>query len=433
MGLRRTLTLVLVACALVHRSPARAAAPGDAATLAEGASLQELLLLALEKNPAIRAAALGLEAERGRSRMETAWPDPTLMATYLPRDRDDDLPPRWELMLTQQLPPPGRTASAARLRRAEEFRARLEYERTVRDVVLSVRESALELRYLRRARGSAAGNLELLHRLRAAGEAAFSRDRAGLIDVLRAQSQEAQARFDLELLAELERTETVRLNSLLSRPPDAPVGPLRIEDEPLAVGVGEVLAHAADSGDEVRLARAGRAIAAAERTLAARESLPEFVLGAGYEREEDGGGAMDRWKVQLGMSLPVQLGRVAGRLGSARAGLESSEARVRGARDAARAGAQEAWFRFRNAERLVLLYRETLLPQAEAALAQAEAAYRDGSASFSDLVEIAALRYTFETALERALADRGRAVARLEAATGRVLTRRTEPPGEAGP
>ena len=94
----------------------------------------------------------------------------------------------------------------------------------------------------------------------------------------------------------------------------------------------------------------------------------------------------------------------------------------REAADEARAAVRETYFRLRNAERLVALYRDALLPQALASLQLAETWVRAGDGSFADLVDAGTLWYTFQLALARADADREKFLARLESLAERPLT-----------
>ena len=211
-------------------------------------------------------------------------------------------------MLTQVLPFPGKTGAVRQVRTADEAIARIALERSIREVTLKVRESAIEVGYLRRAREIAAGIREQLANLRAAGANAYARDRTGLYDLLRAQSQEAQTVFDADLLMELEQTEVARLNSLLGRDTDTPVGPIDLRaGRPLSEDVAAITAFAESESREVLLAREESTRARAEENAAAIEARPEFMVGVGYMQESalDEMDASGRWEFQLGMTLPV--------------------------------------------------------------------------------------------------------------------------------
>ena len=90
--------------------------------------------------------------------------------------------------------------------------AHIQLDKTVRSVTTAVRESFHELGYIRTAQRVATENLKLVEHLRKVGETAYAQDRAAHVDMIKAQAQLGQIRYDQILLADLEQTETARLN-----------------------------------------------------------------------------------------------------------------------------------------------------------------------------------------------------------------------------
>ena len=80
-------------------------------------------------------------------------------------------------------------------------------------------------------------------------------------------------------------------------------------------------------------------------------------------------------------------------------------------------------YRFRDAGRKIRLYRDTLLPKARQSYKAAEAAYRAGNVDFTDLIDAQRVLREVELGYERALADRGRELGRLEMLVGRGIPR----------
>ena len=426
VGAAASVATLLLACASLAADD-----PMAAASVSRGSdtTLEELVNIAIEANPTIKAARAKAESVRSRSVVETSYPDPAFTATWWPEKASEGKQEVWEFMLEQGIPFPGKLGAVAGVLAAEESAARIGLERTIRDVTLRVRESAVEVGYLRRAQAVAAGIRELLGRLRAAGESGYAVGRTGLYDAMRAQSQQSQTVFDEQLLAELEATEVARLNSLLGRLPDAPVGSVDLHPgRPLIAGLPEITEAAASGRHEVLLALEEEKKSRAEMRVADFDAYPGFMLGVGYmqESELDDMEATGRWKFELGLSLPVLFRKNAARRTQAGAGGSRAAAAVEEAALDARAEVREAYFRFRNAERLVGIYRDVLLPQATASIELADAWYRAGLGSFSDLVEAGTLRYNFQLALARAGADREKFLARLEALAQRPLA---APPG----
>lgn len=114
----------------------------------------------------------------------------------------------------------------------------------------------------------------------------------------------------------------------------------------------------------------------------------------------------------------------------AEARVARSEAGIRKARAAEevaitdiRTRVHDLFFRLNNAQRLISLYQNDLLPQAENAMGIAETWYREGQAGFSDFVETQAVYYNFQLSLARARADYGKVLAALEQLMGQAITK----------
>ncbi len=400
--------------------------------LAAGPSSSVMVEAALASHPSVAAARTRWEAAVERIRTVEGLPDPALSLTLWPAGTLSDVSlSKTELMLSQTIPWPGMLDTAGRAAAIEARLAGLAADRTVRDLVRQVRESFHELAYIRAAREIARQNVTLLDRLMLQGEAAAAQGRVPLSELLGVQAQAAQAGYDLQLLAELESAETLRLNSLMARPDGAPIGPLVSEPFlPVTFSREEVLRLAIEGRLEIREARLGREKAAVETKMASLANRPEFMTGISWEYIEGEGMAEDESMIglQVGLTLPLWPGKRAGRVAGA-----AAEARMAGADEQAmqaetKGMVADLWFRLKNAERLVALYREHLLPRATSALEQAETRFREGIEDYAGVAETQAAWANFRLALARAEADHGKFRAALEALAGSDLA-----PGEVKP
>ncbi len=400
-------------------------------------ALADLVAYAYRESPIIQAARAEWRSAVERYRVDTALDDPEVMleGMYMSETAGDQAKPdEWKVTLTQPLPMPGQLSKAGAVASAEAGIARLRLDSAVRDTTLRIRESFHELLYLREATRLAQANRDLLDQLRKAGEtAAASNNRASLVDVMKAQAQTGQAGYDLLLLQESERTEQTRLNSILNREPEAPIGSLTEAPFQTVVYTLEELYPLSETNlEEIRMAQASVDKADALVALTRYETLPRFTMGVSYgdvnQNQQVG--------VQAGLSLPLWLGKNFGRMGAARAEAEKMRAQRSAQVNEARAAVREVYFRLQNSERLVRLYRDDLIPQANRALQTAETWYKEGQGSFSDYTETVAAWYNFQLALARARADYGKFLARLESLAGRSLTAREAtpqaPPGPKG-
>jgi outer membrane protein TolC len=378
----------------------------------------------------VGAARAQWRAAVEKYRVDTAWANPEVMVEgmYMTDGLGDRVrPDDWLVRFTQDIPLPGKLGAAGRISEADARIGRLRVDGAARDLVVALRESFHELLYIREARRIASLNRELLDRVRTVGEGAYAANRAALVDVMKAQAQSGQLLYDTILLDELERTEKTRLNGLLNRPADAPLGPL-VESPllPVAYDLPEIRAFAEGSLEEIRIAGEGVAKAESMVSLARYENLPELNVGVSGGKQN----GADQVGAQVGIMLPIWYGKNAGRTEGAKADLEAMRAMRESRVNDTRAMVSDTFFRLRNSERLVGLYRDDLLPQAARAVESAEELYRQGQGSFSDYVETQSAWYSFQLSLARAKADHGKFLGRLEGLAGRELTRREEGAGK---
>lgn len=404
--------------------------------ISRGPAFADLVDYALEANPEIRAARAAWRLQIEKYRLATAYPDPQLMITYFPEPIETRLGPQdWNAQLSQTIPFPGRLGSQGSIARADADIARLNLDKTVRDTVVRLRISFEELLYIHRALAIARENSKLLDHIRKTGETAYGEGRGTLYDVTKAQSQTAQLEYDILLLTELAATEETKLNALLNRPPESAIGPLsREEILPLAYSLDEIYQLANEHREEIEIARQEITRAEENRGLERSKTLPDFKVGlfyAGIGEPEVASPPRDAGRdavgIQAGISIPLWFGKNSGRLEQARMNLEKARETEKSAVNTMRATVRELYFRLTNARRLIDLYTDTLLPQANRSLQTAETWFREGEGSYADFIEIQATLYNFQLSLARARADYGKYLVQLEGAAGIRLTR---PAGE---
>ena len=404
------------------------------AKLTQTAGIGDLVVLAYRENPSIRAAQETWKATVEKYRLATALPDPQLNVTYFPDPIETRLGPQdWNLTLSQMIPFPGKLSKAGEVVQADARIARLKLDQAVQNVILSIRESYHELLYIREAKTVVKQNVQLLDHLRKVGETAYAEDRAVLMDMVKAQSQSGQLRYDMLLLDELEMTEKTRLNGILNRAPGAPFGTLAAEAfPPIVFSLEELYGLAQAHQEEIRIAGVEVEKADVKIDQARYQNFPDFKFGLFYASigdpdvpvDPDHAGR-DAYGVQAGMTLPLWFGRNKARLNIARAEMKKSQAAEQARINDTRTKIRNLFFRLENSGRLMKLYGEELLPQAARSMEIAETWFREGESTFSDFVETQAVWYNFQLALARARADYGKFLARLERFVGQGLSQRT--------
>lgn len=407
--------------------PAEGAEAATAGAAGEGVTLGELVAEAVERNPRLKAARLRWAQVIERYPQVTAYDDPVLSYTYAVEPVETRLGPQEGIFsLSQKIPFPGKLGLKGEVVVKEVEIARTNYEKEIRDVIVEVKKTYYELFYLDRAIELTRQNKEVLEHLSTLAAADYGGDATALNDVLKAQSQYAQAGYDLILLREMRSTEATRLNTLLDRDAEHPVGaiaepPVRDFDFTL----DELYRWALES-EENRAAALEVRKEELEERLARYRYLPDFRIGLNYADIGDpvfpvGDGGRDAVAVTLGINIPIWFSKNDAAVKEAAIRRERARQEKLAVANETKSRVKEAFFKLTNSERLMELYGDSLLPQAARSLETAEAWYKAGEGSLSGLLETQSIWFNFQLAYYRAMADYLKSLAELERVTGRPL------------
>lgn len=397
-------------------------------TAVRAETLDELIDHASRNNPRIQAARAEWARMIERYPQVTALPDPMLTYTHPIEEIETRLGPTEQVfMLSQKIPFPGKLSTRGEVVTKEVEIARTRYERTVRDVIVAIKESYYELYYLDAATALARENIEVLEHLAAVGTTDYAGDATSLNDVLRAQSQYAQATYDLLLIEELRLTELTALNTLLNRDPELS---LAISGEPELKPFAHTLEELyqwSEGSEEVVLARLESERNDLKLKLSKYAYYPDFKLGLNYTSIGDPGRAglddagRDGVAVIFGLSIPLWFGKNRAAVTEAEFGRERSFFEKMAIENEVKNRIKRLYFRVVNSERLVKLYGETLIAQATHSMEVAETWYEEGEGSLTGLLETQSIVLNFQLAYYRAAADFLKGVAGLERLTQRRL------------
>lgn len=403
---------------------------GGPAPSRQGETLGEWIAEALEHNPSIRSSEAQYRAAVSATDVAVRLPDLQVLYTWLPLPVETRTGPNeHRIALTQVIPFPGKLVAAGAEAEAHARAARWAYHRTVRDVVIELKQRAADLHYLDRAVGLIASNAELAEALATLGAEHLQRGEGALFDVVRAQSQLAQLDYDRTSLSE--RAEVVRsqIRALLGRSGAAPVDLAQgIPHPELAIAEDALLRVAMEHRQELHEADARIEAADSAHDKAIADLFPDITLGAQVlvqgaspQNPAPPDSGDEAVGVAIGLSLPIWAWGHAGAIDQADAEWEAALWDKSALLNRVRVELRDALYAYRNANRLRRLYDDTLLPQAAEALQSAERWHEGDPSRYADLLEARAAYYAFSLARERALADAYRAIAGIERAVGRAL------------
>ncbi len=306
----------------------------------------------------------------------------------------------------------------------------LEYHIALRDVVAELKVSYAELVYLRRAIEIVEQNQQLATHIATRASTMYGAtgvgepDTLSLFDTLKAQSSLAQLAYDKVTLEELRANEETKINTILSQDPSASVLVTgRLPFRRLHMKRKQLYDLAHDRRQEIQAATHKLHSARHAERLARLAAVPDFSLGIQYSFVGNAIGSPpgegdDAVGIGLGFTVPLWGPKNRAKREEAHYLRHAAEHAIRAETDSVHARISKVFVRLQNAERLVRLYRESLIPQAKKALNIAEARQEAGRDLFGRLLEARMVWLNFQLAEQRALVDHEQMVARLEQLVG---------------
>jgi cobalt-zinc-cadmium efflux system outer membrane protein len=397
---------------------------GDLSPLTLDAALKE----ALEKNPELIVLRRQFDAARQRPAQEEAFAAPTFEAQIWQwplRSANPADTTMYMFTVNQELPGRGKRQLRAAVSAKDTELAAADVAVRAREIVDEVKRTYADLYLARRALEIHLASVELLHQLADTSSMKYETGtgRISQQDVLKAVVEISKVHDDLLMLDAQGRLAAARLNTLLDRPPDAPIGTLGDPDErALVTPVAELQQLALDRQPELHAAQVGIERAQAELAVAQRGGKPDFSVSGGYmlmPRDRDA------WTGSIGITWPTapwSRGKLDAQRAEASAHVDAARARAHATATRIRLAVFEAYVRVQTAERRVALLRTAVIPQSEQTLESARIAYQTDRVDFLSLIDNQ--RTLLESRLNyyRALSELAQARADLERATGVEIT-----------
>jgi len=387
-------------------------------------TIEAALAYAREHNAAIRAARSRVQAAQKVPAQASAYEDPmvTWEAWNAPEDFRIDEAGNNIFKLSQKIPFPGKLRLKGEIASKDAEKAEAELKAVEIDTVAQVKKAYYALWLVYRNLEVYRRDQELVTQFARIVEQKYALGQVSQPDVLRAQVERTR-------LINWVTTETLalgkaqaRLNALLSRPPEAPLGAPQdppapalpysmAELEKLTLGIRPELLAQTRALDKERLALA----------LARKAYYPDF--GVSINRfvnfdERDGFGISVSASIPLAFKYKYDAG-----VGEATANRQAAQDELWRLRDLALFEVKQALVEAQTALEQRNLFLYTHIPQAEQALQASQIGYQTGTLDFLSLVD--SVRAIEQIHLEHlmAAANFERAWAELERAVGRELPR----------
>lgn len=394
------------------------------------ADLTQYLKTAEEQNNSLRSAQYAWQAEVKKALGEDTLPDPRLSFGYYTTPLETrGGPARYKYGLSQSFPFFGKLSLKKQIamREADGFKAKLDAVRL--QLFYDIKTTYFEYAYLAKAISITKENMELLSYLEKVATTTYSTGATSQANIIKPQLELGKLEDRLASLREQQRPLVEKLNALLNQEPDTPIPfpkeipviGLKIENATLIESMRESNPNLQYWGTVLNKQNSGL-------KLAEKSYFPDFTFGVEAievdDARNDGVTGDGENPVMVSMSLNIPLWQDA-----RDAAVASSQERIRSTRQKQlglerllRSELELTLYQYRDAERKVSLYRDSLIPKAEQNFSVNMEAFINGSGSSLDLIDSERTLLEMQLAYYRSLANQAQRFAKLEVLVGHELT-----------
>lgn len=397
--------------------------------LAENASLEDYLRYAALNNAGLEAVFKRWQASLERIPQVKSLPDPRFNYTYfIERVETRVGPQRQKFAFTQTFPWFGKlqlqgAAAAAAAAAAEQV-----YQISKLALFYRVKAAYHEYWYLAQAIAITRQHLKLVTNLEGVARMRFKTAVAPSSAALQAQVELGKLTDRLRTLEALQKPIVAKLNAALNRPTQLPLPwPRALPESSASFTDEQALQWLNQSNPDLQ--RLDHLVTQEEVgiKLAQKNYYPDINLGIDVVQTDEAmmSGTKDSGKdpvmAMISVNLPIWYAKYRAAEREAHLRMAAAEEDRVDTGKRLEADLELALYQFRDAERKIDLYGDTLVPKAEQALKIVQQEFETASAGFSALIDAQRLLLEFQLAHRRAQADRAQRLAEIEMLVGREL------------
>ena len=388
--------------------------------------LDFLVRLLLENNPAVLAARRAVDARKAMVTAARTLPDPTVsfetMGNLIPPTlQAGDSSSARVLSLTQEIPFPGKLNLQGQIASAEADAELWKYEEVRREAVAELKEAYYDLYLARKLTEVVEKSKGLLSQFAEISQARYRVGQGAQQDVIKSQVEVSRLLDRLATLRRDEDSALARINTLVYRAPETPVGPLPELSKPrLAQSIDELYRKAADDNPMVRVNRKEIDRGELSVALAKKSFYPDFEVGFSYYNRRD---LPEMYGLMFKAKVPLYFWRKQRpELESAAASLLEQRRRYDDTLATLYFSLKDPYLKARTDADLLALYGDAIVPQATLALESSISSYRVGKVDFLSLLSNQQTVLEYEMKYYEVFVDYYKALVALESLTGEVLT-----------
>ena len=356
--------------------------------------LEELINEALQNNPQLRAAGHQTSAAQTRVDQVTSWDPPQVgveffqtPVTSFPNPLKNGM--ETDYFIQQMFPFPGKLSSMGEAAERNAAMINEGYKALQRKIIRELKGAYYELYLVQRKIEVNADNQDLMRRFVEIARKQYEVGMGSHHDILRAQTELSTLITNgMNLQAEKNVAESM-INTTLSRPANAPLDDVPKIEATIPAWTFETLKPLAlEHRPELRAMNFGIEMNKAELSASKREYFPDLMVRVTYKDMARTGN--DFWSTMVGLSIPIApwtSGNVASKVDENELNVKKAEEEYNNMKNMTLFEVQDALVKVQTHQNIVLLYKNTTIPQAEQTLQSTISAYQTGKTEFLMLID----------------------------------------------
>jgi cobalt-zinc-cadmium efflux system outer membrane protein len=385
---------------------------------------QDLVNGLMQNNPEIQAARSRFEAATKRPSQAGTLPEPTASYTNLGVGHPFSRPNASEFAyqgfgVSQEFPFPGKLGLASEEAKREAESVQQNYRAVVLAVTARLKVAYYEWLNIQKAIELTHKNSDLLSRFEEIARNRYTVGKGLQQDVLKAQLEVSSLEREIVMLDEKRQRAEAEIASLLAVPSISLRAPAEVQATTFSMSVDE-LVRATNEAPDIRAEQKMVDARAVGINRSLKDFRPDF--GVNLQWQHTGSNFPDYYMATVEVKIPIYYAR------KQRYALEESYSRLNEAKQNYRAAQQQAIYQVKDqylaiqsSERILNLYKTTLLPQAQLTVDSAASAYEVGTLDFLNLMTNLTNLISLERQYYDEVARHEEALARLEPVVGKEL------------
>lgn len=405
-------------------STLHAAEPGDAV------DLPALVAEALANNPEVKATDARWQMFRNRIAQTRSFDDPMLMLKIQngivtdPFNFHKDSMTQKVIGISQQIPFWGKRDLKGEVATKEAESYRWQVEERKLELRRMVAETYYQIYLTDKSLGIVDNNLKILDDFITLSETKYSVGQGVQQDVFKAQVELSKL-LDMHISLEQQRKSLqVKLNTLLYRPAEAPVGIIADFDiKPIVHSAEELRTIAYENRPLLKSLTALIGKGKAEHKLAEKEFYPDFNVSFEYMQRDrfEGSNGDDMYSLGVTFNLPVQKERRQAMVAESSSEISMANEELNSAKNNINQSVSDILAQLERRKKLIELYRTGIIPQSEQSLESAAIGYRVNKVDFLTLLDSRMTLFNYERELYESQAEYMMKLAQLEVVVGTDL------------